>query len=254
MNVINKYLATLSLVVGTLGAQIAVAAEAYTRDVPNLIQCDTCYSVADFERKAKTQAQSNTAGYHLVYNMNTEVVETVYTFELYEPELGISMSNAYLVSTLAAHTEQYREYLEWNKSGRPADILNRVLELPEDRFDGMTLIYKSSVMNFLQNVKGVFCAGSNWIVTVKFKNGDVIKVLALPRQNTLILIEAKDKDGNDISSRDGLAAIGGSSGGGSESGGGSGSVTITITGGNSGGGTLMCSPRNGGLEVNCKWV
>ncbi|WP_445767194.1 hypothetical protein [Rheinheimera sp.] len=254
MNVTTKHLATLILFIGTLFSSATLATETGTRDAPNLIQCDTCYSVADFERKAKTQAQSNTAGYHLVYNMNTEVVETVYTFELYEPELGISMSNARLVSTLAVHTEQYREYLEWNKSGRPAAIVDRMLELPQERFDGMTVIHKSDVMNFLQNVKGAFYARTNWIVTVKFKNGDVIKVLALPFQNTLILIEAKDKNGKDISSRDGLAAIGGGSGGGAEGGGSSGSVTITISGVKTGGATLMCSPRNNGLEVFCKWV
>uniref|UniRef100_A0A486XPN0 Uncharacterized protein n=1 Tax=Rheinheimera sp. BAL341 TaxID=1708203 RepID=A0A486XPN0_9GAMM len=253
MNVVNKYIATLSLVVGTLGAQIAVAAEAYTRDVPNLIQCDTCYSVADFERKAKTQAQSNTAGYHLVYNMNTEEVETVYTFELYEPELGISMSNARVVSTKELHKQQFAEYVDYKKYGveKSPTLININLT---GKYDGMAEYYYSDVRK--ERVALNLSPLMPILATITFANGDVIVVLIPnPAGSVIILISAKDIDGNDISSR--ASNSGGTSGGsgaGSEAGGTIVSGSITITGVSTGGSTLMCKPKPSYLGVDCKWV
>lgn len=252
MNVENKYLATLSLAMCTLTAPLSVAAETYTRDNPNLIQCDTCYSVADFERKAKTQAQSNNADYHLVYNMNTEVVETVFTFEIYEPELGISMSNARVVSTKVLHAQQFAEYVDYKKYGVEKKPVTGTVGPLEGGYGGMAEFYYSEARASVIK-SAAFSPFMPILVKITFKNGDEISVL-IPNaaSGAIFLIYAKDKDGNDISSR--ASNSGGGSGGGAGGGGSSGSITVTIPGGNSGGGTLMCSPRNGGLEVNCKWV
>ncbi|MDP5138576.1 hypothetical protein ORJ04_21755 [Rheinheimera baltica] len=253
MNVVNKYLATLSLVVGTLGAQMVVAAEVGTRDIPNLIQCDTCYSVADFERKAKTQAQSNTAGYHLVYNMNTEVVETVYTFELYEPELGVSMSNARVVNTNALHAQQFSEYVDYKKYG--VEKKPKLLTIKHaGGYDGIIYNYYKPARGSWQALKY-----SNFLpilVVIEFDNGDVVTALIPdPRSTAIELISAVDKDGKDISSRaSNSGGASGGSGGGSEGGSSSGSVTVTITGVNSGGSTLMCKPKASYLGVDCKFV
>lgn len=254
MNVVNKYIATLSLVVGTLGAQIAVAAEAYTRDVPNLIQCDTCYSVADFERKAKTQAQSNTAGYHLVYNMNTEVVETVYTFELYEPELSISMSNARVVSTRALHAQQFAEYVDYKKYGVTKKPITGTVGPLKGSYGGMAEYYYSEARASVTK-SAAFSPFMPILVKITFENGDEILVFIPNAASTAIfLIYAKDKDGNDISSR--ASNSGGASGGsgGGSGGSSSGSVTISIAGVSAGGNTLMCQKPLKGEGVNCKWV
>lgn len=90
------------------------------------------------------------------------------------------------------------------------------------------------------------------LVKITFKNGDEISVL-IPNaaSSAIFLIYAKDKDGNDISSR---ASNSGGSGGGTGGGSSSGSVTVTITGVNSGGSTLMCKPKPSYLGVDCKWV
>lgn len=253
MNVTTKHLATLILFIGTLFSSVTLATETGTRDEPNLIQCDTCYSVADFERKAKTQAQSNTAGYHLVYNMNTEVVETVYTFELYEPELGVNMSNARVVSTKALHQQQFAEYVDYEKYGlqKTPTLININLQ---GSYAGMAEYYYSDVRK--ERVAKNLSPFMPILATITFTNGDVIVVLIPnPVSSAIILVSAKDKYGNDISSRaSNSGGSSGSSGGGAEGGGTSGAVTISISGVKTGGATLMCSPRNNGLEVFCQWV
>lgn len=249
MNVVNKYIVTSLLFFAALTASALQANEIYTRDNPNLIQCDTCYSVSDFERKAKAQSQNNTAAYHLVYNINTEVIETVYTFELYEPELGISMSNARVVSTKALHNQQFAEYVDFEKYGVEKKPTPMSISI-DGEYGGMAEYYYSDVRK--ERIRLNVTPFLPILATITFTNGDVIVVLIPnPVGTAIILISAKDKDGKDISSR---ASNSGGSSGGTEGGNSSGSGTTTITGVNSGGGTLMCKPKPSYLGVDCKWV
>ncbi|MDP5143892.1 hypothetical protein ORJ00_14150 [Rheinheimera baltica] len=185
--------------------------------------------------------------------MNTEVVETVYTFELHEPELGISMSNARVVSTKALHAQQFSEYVDYEKYAvkKTPTLININLT---GSYDGMPEYYVSDVRKEMRLLN--FSPLMPILATITFTNGDVIVVLIPnPAGSAIILISAKDKDGKDISSR--ASNSGGTSGGsgaGSEGGGTIVSGSITIAGVNSGGSTLMCQKPIKGEGVHCKFV
>ena len=185
---------------------VSFNAHSRSRDNPILIQCDGCYSHSSFLGAAKQANPNNSVNYYLVYNMNSEEAKTILAVDVYEPYEAISFSQVDEISTSPILQQEFNEYVAWAKGPKDAipQVPKKVYEVPASKgtsYDGVIYHHVSDVNQFLDDNFGTFYAGYTYIVTMKFDNGDVIKVLVKPRLRFIELISAEDKYGKDISSR-----------------------------------------------------
>jgi len=84
-----------------------------TIDNPYHIRCDTCFSDSEYTTKATEATGRNQTRYYVIYNVDTQTLKTVFSFSLFEPELGLNRTTSRIVSTSAANQSEFQEFLNY---------------------------------------------------------------------------------------------------------------------------------------------
>lgn len=203
------------------------AQDTYSRENPQVVECNTCFSAGEFEVQAEDAVPTNHSRHVIVFNPEAQEFRTFFVMNNYEPELGISIKVAQPLSNLPEHETQFNEYLQAVTSQSFRSPIE--LEYPTDRPDS----------NIPSNDIAAIADYSNWArgqasvnralqsifiprvpVKITFQNGWSVYLMIEARSSVHHLIMITDEDGNVIETHVnyGSGSTGSGSGGGSSAG------------------------------------
>jgi len=155
-------------------------------DNPILIECNYCYDNIDFTNLAKQNTGVNSIHYYLIFNTNSEILKTVYSFNNWEPEVGINMNRSFIVTTLDENILNFTKYIDWIADGRPE--LTESFDYPETGHYSSCCFYNDagSIADYARwsrdqlRQNDAFYVMKTHLVEIKFSNGDIAFLLVLP--------------------------------------------------------------------------
>lgn len=221
-----------------------VVAQNYTREAPQVTECATCTSSAQFESHAANAVPVNNIRHVMVFNTATQQLNTYFVSKIYERELGFALEEVHPLPTLAEHEVAFDQYLEIAALGQLNDIQ---LTHPDFKPDTTNIMLYGvwARQNHPHTFWAMVAAAANGKllpVTLKFGNGWKMKFLINPYSGGAhIFVVLLDQNNNIVLSQNSTTSIGGTGGTGS----GGGFITVNVTGKT----VRVCTSINGGTPV-----
>ncbi|MFT5520004.1 MAG: hypothetical protein ACI9IA_000591 [Enterobacterales bacterium] len=118
MNKISKYIGVICIfLLGNIHINASEVFGSFER--PILIDCNTCFSDADFKIFARNQVPMNTAKYYVIANDSTEQQRFINAVWVNEPgEMGfMNIRRETILTITSLDKTSYTSYLYWKASG-----------------------------------------------------------------------------------------------------------------------------------------
>ncbi|WP_223670052.1 hypothetical protein [Kangiella shandongensis] len=157
-----------------------------TQETAIPLECNQCYSNADFKNAVKEFMPANERTYWLVFNKRNNTLKTVEALYMKSPnpDNNYEYKEIKIISTLIEHEYSYNKYLNFLASGAEkgtleleySDLLDHGVQPVtgfndfEDKYAGYDLL-QQAVLSYI-HINDAFAGASYDALTITFANGD----------------------------------------------------------------------------------